>query len=729
MPFPIYLQHDTMDCGPTCLKMVTKYYGRSYTLNYLREISSLARDGSSLLGISKAAEKIGFRTIAAKLPLEDEELPSLVQCELPVIVHWNRVHYVVVYKISKKYIWIADPAAGKFKLPKKEFEKRWVEDGNKGIVLLLERTPQFYAEDLEEERTARQAGLWYIIKYLRPYRKLFSQIFLGLILAAGFQLIFPFLTQALVDIGIQNQNISFIYLILIGQLTLFISQAAVQFIQSWILLYMSTRVNIALISDFLSKLMRLPISYFDTKMTGDLIQRITDHERVESFLTQSSLDVILSIFSLIIFSVVLFIYNTTIFLIFIGGAIIYFSWIILFLRMRKKVDYLAFQRIAENNHTLIDIIEGMQEIKLQGSEVKRRWGWMDIQAKLFRVKMKSLVIEQYQDSGAILVNQLKDIFITFFAAKTVIEGQMTLGMMLAIQYIVGQLNVPLQQLIEFIRSAQDAKLSLERLNEIHNREVEDNEQRQSIKFLPEGDIEIKDLDFKYKETSPNVLNNISLLIPRGKVTAIVGASGSGKTTLIKLLLGFYKPNNGSIRLGNSNLHQLDQSFWRSKCGVVMQDGFLFSDSIANNISESDEFVNKSKLLYAVKAANIQEFIESSPTGYDTLVGSKGSGISQGQRQRLLIARAIYKDPDFLFFDEATNALDATNEMIIVNNLEKFYNGRTVVIVAHRLSTVKNADQIVVLENGEIIEVGTHQELTKKRNAYYHLVKNQLELGA
>ena len=552
----------------------------------------------------------------------------------------------------------------------------------------------------------------------------------GLLLGSLLQLIFPFLTQAIVDIGIANQNISFVKLILIAQFMLFFSQITVGLIQGWILLHIGTRVNISLISDFLFKLMKLPIAYFDSKMTGDLLQRIVDHKRIETFLTTSSLTALFSFFNLIIFGGVLAIYNFKIFITFLIGSVCYLLWIFLFMKKREKVDYRIFEELSENQSKLIELIQGMQEIKLQNSERKRRWEWTEIQARLFKANVRSLEITQYQDTGAGFINQAKDILISFFAAMAVIEGSMTLGAMLAISYIVGQLNAPLTQMINFIRSAQDARISLERLGEIHNLEDEEPKNLQPIELINDTqDILIEDVSFQYNKLSDFVLQNINLEIPKGKITAIVGTSGSGKTTLVKLMLGFYEPTRGNVRVGGFLVKNFRKKMWREKCGAVMQDGYIFSDTIANNIAESgDGTVDKAKLLHAVQVAHIQEFIEKLPLGYNTMIGAKGNGISQGQRQRILIARAVYKDPEYLFFDEATNALDTKNERTITENLDKFYEGRTVVVVAHRLSTVRNADQIVVFEKGKIIEKGNHESLIEKKGAYFNLIKNQLELG-
>ncbi len=715
-----------MDCGPTCLRMVAKYFGKSYSLPFLREKCYIDKAGVSLKGISEAAELIGLRSLAVKIPTFGKKgTPSLAEAPLPAILHWNQNHFVVLYKISKKYAWIADPADGKHKLSIDEFERSWISGGDQGIALLLETTHAFHDKDLDDSKST---GFSFLFKYLTPHRKLLIQLFIGLFLGTAFQLIFPFLTQSLVDIGIDTRNLNFIYIILAGQLMLFFSQTIVRFIQSWIILHINIRINVSLVSDFLIKLMHLPLGFFDSKNIGDLLQRIGDHRRIESFLTNASLSVLLSVTNLVVFGIVLAIYNITIFLIFLVAAILYLAWIFIFLRMRKEVDYRSFQQLAQNQDSLIEIIQGMPEIKLQGSQLKRRWKWAGIQAKLFRTQMKALSISQYQDAGALSINQLKDIIIIFFSAKLVLEGQMTLGMMLAIQYIVGQLNGPLQQLVGFIRSAQDAKISLERLSEIHGTENEEAPELEKLKEIPKGDVEIKNLSFKYTPIGEEVLKEINLTLPRGKTTAIVGASGSGKTTLIKLLLGFYRPTKGTIRIGGNNLESIYQKVWRKNCGVVMQEGFIFSDTIANNIAESDDATNLSKVMAAATTANIIDFIHSLPLGFNTMVGSKGNGISQGQKQRLLIARAVYKNPEFLFFDEATNALDATNEKIIMENLNAFIKDKTAIVVAHRLSTVKNADKIIVLDKGEIVEIGHHVNLVNKRGKYYELVKNQLELG-
>uniref|UniRef100_UPI004049D835 peptidase domain-containing ABC transporter n=1 Tax=Fulvivirga sp. TaxID=1931237 RepID=UPI004049D835 len=725
--FPHYRQLDSMDCGPTCLRIIAKYYGKNFSTQNLRERSFISREGVSLLGISDAAESIGFRTMAVKIPFDQlqREAPT------PFIAHWRQKHFVVVYGFKKDTVLVSDPAHGLVKFTKKEFLDGWISDSDNGdktgVALLIETTPEFYSN---EDEKINKASLSFLFKYLIPYRKFIVQLFLGMLLGSVLQLILPFLTQSIVDIGINNQDIDFITLILVAQLTLYFSRMAVEFIRSWILLHMGTRINISILSDFLIKLMKLPVSFFDTKIVGDLLQRIGDHKRIETFLTSSTLNILFSFTNLIIFAAVLAYYDLKIFISFFIGSGLYILWVLIFMKKRRVLDYKRFDQMSNNQSNLIQLITGMQEIKLHNAEKRKRWEWERIQAKLFKVNMKSLALNQYQDAGSTFINEIKNIIISFIAAKSVIDGGITLGMMLAIQYIIGQLNGPINQLVSFIHSTQDAKISLERLGEIHEKPDEDEGTANKITIFPENQsLRLENLSFQYEGPhSELVLNDINMFIPEGKVTAIVGASGSGKTTLLKLLMKFYEPTTGVVKLGDISLTNFSNRLWRDQCGAVLQDGFIFSDTIANNIAVGDDYVDKSKLLYAVKVANIQEFIEKLPLGYNTKIGSDGHGLSQGQRQRILIARSVYKDPKYLYFDEATNALDANNEKVIMENLDTFFQSRTVVIVAHRLSTVKSADQIVVLHNGRIAETGTHNELTKKRGSYYNLVKNQLELG-
>jgi len=809
-----------MDCGPTCLAMVCKHYKKNIPIQVLRYKTQIGKEGVNLLGICEAAESIGFRSSAVKITYKQ----LIYEAALPAILHWNQNHFVVAVpqKTNGRKFTVADPAKGMITYTKEEFLQHWVSDKNngeeEGIALLLEPTPAFYSYEAEPSSPSMGGregalGFKHIFNYLLPYRKLVVQLFLGLAVASMLQLILPFLTQSVVDTGINTANIHFVYIVLMAQIALFAGRLVIEFVRSWILLHISTRINISILTDFLIKLMKLPVSFFDSKKTGDILQRMNDHQRIESFLTGSSINVLFSLVNLVVFSAVLAVFNTGIFFVFAIASILYGVWVILFLKKRKELDYKRFEIASQEQSTTIQLVQGMQEIKLAGAEKLMRWNWERLQARLFRFSMKSLSLTQWQQSGAFFINEGKNIFITFLSAKAVIDGQMTLGSMLAVQYIIGQLNSPIEQMIGFVQSWQNAKISMDRLNEIHTLEDEEPEYKNLLKQLPfafqrqliggghtpalpkgegfaitQGQPFEESSDFSFLKTQGNELNdeflisegcarmaspfggsqmgavgldepasisfqnlsftypgagnepvlkNINLQIPKGKTTAIVGMSGSGKTTLLKLLLKFYEPQKGEILLSSPlssgegsgvRLANISHRTWRSHCGIVMQESFIFSDTIAKNIAVGVEKIDMEKLYHAVHIANCKEFIESLPLGFNTKIGAEGTGVSMGQKQRILIARAVYRDPDFIFFDEATNSLDANNESTILQNLDLFFKGRTVVIVAHRLSTVKHADQIVVLNKGAISEKGTHQELVNLKGEYFTLVKNQLELG-
>lgn len=757
--FKYFRQLDYMDCGPTCLRMISAFHGREFDLDYLRANSYISKNGVSMLGLSEASEKIGLKTLVAKLSYNKlvEDVP------LPCILHWNQEHFVVLYAVERKGLTrsvdklvIGDPGHDLVRVERDVFERCWLSSADsKGIALLLEPTPAFYEYDSPGEKQKR--GFGFLLQYLRPYKGYFAQLIVGMLLASLISMCFPFLTQSLVDFGVNRKNVDFIHLILLSQILLFAGSVAVDLIRNWVLLHVSTRVSISIISDFLVKLMKLPITFFESKNVGDISQRINDHHRIETFLTGSTLSTLFSIINLLVFSIVLSVYNIQLLVIFAIGSFFSIGWITLFLKRRKSIDYNRFQRARENQNNLYEIITGMQEIKLYNSQRARRWEWERIQAKLFKVNIKSLALEQYQEIGATFFTQLKNIIISYSAAMLVINQEITLGVMLSISYIVGQMNNPLNQIIQFIKGIQDAKISLDRLGEIHDKSEEEvnedligfNENHFPrepkaigdttllnhslfVKNMKSGEgegIRINNLSFRFgSPKSPLVLKNVSMCVPKGKVTAIVGASGSGKTTLMKLLLKFYPPTEGQILVDGINLEDISAQLWRNNCGTVMQDGFVFSDSIARNIAVDGQRIEDERLYDAVRVANFHEDVARFPLGYTTRIGNSGSGMSGGQKQRLFIARAVYKDPRFLFFDEATSALDANNERIIMENLQRFYEGRTVLVIAHRLSTVQSADHIIVMHYGEVVEEGTHFDLVAKQGYYYELVKNQLELG-
>jgi len=742
--FPHYAQLDAMDCGPTCLRMIAKYHGRSVPLDYLREKSQYGKAGVSLLGIAEAAENIGFRAVGAKLTMEQ----LIDDAPLPAILHWNQGHFVVLYRIrirrglrvkpatTNEQFYIADPAVGLITLNREDFEKHWVstteKDKGKGIALLLETTPRFKEMDFQSGDAEKPTTLnWsFLLNYLNENRSFIFQLLVGILIGSVLQLIFPYLTQSIVDTGINTQNLNFIQIVLAAQLMLLFSQTIVEFIRSRILLYVSTRINLSLLSGFWTKLLRLPMQFFDSKHPGDIIQRVGDHHRIESFLTGTSLNTFFSFINLVLFSVILLNYNVTIFIIFATGSVLYVLWIQIFLKYRRQLDYKSFDISSRENNATMQMIYGMQEIKLNNAENTYRWAWEGLQARLFKLNFTRLSLSQYQQIGAFFINQGKNILITFIVASLVVEGKLTLGAMLAIQYIIGQLNSPIEQFISFTQQAQDAKISLERLNDIHSLEDEEPLHKQFNHNLPkQQDVHVKNLSFTYPGAGNEpVLKNINVTIPEGKVTAIVGMSGSGKTTLVKLLLRFYDTYKGDIYIGNANFKTISPKFWRSVSGSVMQDSFIFNATIQKNITVTEEQVDTERLVQACETANILPFIESLPLGFYTNLGAEGTGISGGQKQRIAIARAVYKNPKFLFFDEATNSLDASNEKVILENLQSFFEGKTVIVVAHRLSTVKNADRILMMDNGEIVEEGTHAELTALKGKYYELVKNQLELG-
>ncbi|THV62246.1 peptidase domain-containing ABC transporter [Chryseobacterium candidae] len=727
-------QHDQMDCGPACLAMVAAHYGKEYSVQYLRNISYITREGVSLLGISDAAHKIGFKTMAGTLKPE-----KIDQNFLPLILHWNQNHFVVLYKVSKnifsgKRIYkIADPGHGYISLSEEKFKQSWISIGDEGVALFLEPTEEFFQQTPPKEEKLSVA---YMFNYLKPFKKQISWMFLLLLLGTLTTLIFPFLTQKLIDDGVTKKDLSIITYILLAQLTFFLGNIIFGIFRNWIMLVVGTKINIQIISDFLRKLLKLPIRFFDTKLMGDFNQRIQDHERVESFLTSQSLITLFSIITFSVFFGVLWYYDYRILLVYMTLTVFSVVWSLYWMKKRKMLDYFKFQRRSENQESIYEMINGVSEMKLNQFEDFKRNEWNKIQQKLFKINIRILKLDQIQLSGFEFINQIKNIMVTFLASSFVVHGNMTLGALLSVSYIIGQMNTPVSQLITFFRSLQDAKLSLTRLNEVQIHPEEEQENHVPLlseKYTTQNGIEkgiyLKNVSFQYEgPKSPFVLKDINVFIPEGKVTAIVGASGSGKTTLMKMLLKFYEPVQGDIEFNNLNIKDISPENLRKNCGVVMQDGFIFSDTIERNIATGDENINYEKLEKSLFISNIQSFIEKLPLHLNTKIGTAGNGISGGQKQRILIARAIYKNPHYIFFDEATSALDSENERTIHDNLQDFFKEKTVVIIAHRLSTVKNADQIIVLKNGEVVEQGSHQQLVQNKATYFKLVKNQLELG-
>ncbi|MGG5506817.1 MULTISPECIES: peptidase domain-containing ABC transporter [unclassified Myroides] len=728
-------QHDQMDCGPACLAMIAKHYGKEVDIQYIREQCFISREGVSLLGISLAAKKIELKSKAVKIKVQDIE-----QALLPCILHWNQNHFVVLYKRSTSIFTkqtqykIADPGFGLIALSQEKFEKAWLADGERGVALLLTPTKSFSNQSIPKPQ---KQTVHYLLNYLKPFRKQVLQLVGLLFLGTLTTLVFPILTQQLIDEGVNKSNLAVITYVLIVQLAFFLGNIVFSVSRNWILLVMGTQINIQIISDFLKKLLQLPIKFFDTKLMGDFNQRIQDHERIEQFLTSDSLLTVFSMFTFSVFFGVLWYYDIQIVLVYLTLTLVSIAWSLYWMRKRKALDYFRFQQRSENQEAIYEIINGVAEMKLNQLEESKRIEWEEIQQKLFVINRRILKVDQVQLSGFECINQLKNIVVTFLAAYLVVHQKMSLGALLSVSYIIGQMNSPINQLISFFRSLQDAKLSLTRLNEVQQHSIEEQESLRPLTVTKEKQekieirgIHLKNISFQYEgPKSPYVLKNLNLFFPEGKVTAIVGASGSGKTTLMKLLLRFYEPTQGSIQYNGEDVSTLSPKSIRENAGVVMQDGYIFSDTIACNIATNDQAISESKLANAVRIANIESFISALPLGYHTRIGAVGNGISGGQRQRILIARAVYKNPHYLFFDEATSALDAENEKVIHDNLQAFFNGKTVLIIAHRLSTVKQADHIVVLKHGKCIEQGNHQTLVAQKGEYYNLVKNQLELGS
>ena len=697
--------------------MMCSFYGKNISQQRVRNLAPVSRDGVSLLALSEAAIELGFDAKNYKLDFED----LLSEINVPFVAHLVTNHFVIVHKIEKGNVFIADPEKGLIKITKKEFKKLWCNEGtNCGIILNLEPTDKFHDKEYNDD----QKYFKMIYSKIIIYKKLLFFLFLGMLLGSVFQLILPVLTQTLVDKGINPKNLDIVKLVILGQLVLIFSRNTVELVRSRLIMHIGNKLNLRLIYEFLVKLVSLPISFFEKKIISDILQRIGDNYRIENFVTYYFLSIIFVVINFLLFGTILIFYNFNIFLIFIIASILYFLWILSFLKKRKALDTEKFIVRSENQNMVIQLIRGIQDIKLNNAGEIKINEWAKTQTSLYNLNIKSLTINQYQQAGAIIINELKNLLITYLAAAYVISGEITLGMMFAIQYLIGQLSLPIEQFVSFLHSAQDAKISLERLSEINSIESEKSGEKK-LSFGNKG-ITVSNLSFQYgNKYTDYVLKNINAKIPLGSKTAIVGESGSGKTTFIKMLLGIYKPVEGNIFIGNDNIDDLEINYWRSACGVVMQDGYIFQDTIENNITLGDDKIDYKKLNEAVRLSNINELVDSLPLKLKTKIGNEGNGLSEGQKQRLLIARAFYKQPEILFLDEATNSLDSRNEISIMNFIETVFRGKTLIIAAHRLSTIKNADLILVLNKGLLVEQGTHLDLVNSKGYYYKLFNNQL----
>lgn len=723
--FPVEYQMDSQDCGPASLKIIAKHFGKFYSLQFMRDRCGITKEGVSLLDLSIGAESIGLRTLAIKCTTND----VVNSIPFPAILFWKNSHFVVVYHSDKKHIWVSDPAKGRIKYSHEEFKQGWYQKGEKrGVLLAVEPTAEF--KDSKAEREQKKNSFSSILKYFFPYKHNFGLIFIIMLVVTALQGMLPFISKAVIDVGIKTSDVKFIHMVLIGNISILLSVMIFNVLRDWILLHITARVNIALISDYLIKLMKLPVTFFENKLMGDILQRAQDHERIRSFIMNNSLALIFSTFTFVIFSIILLIYNAIIFYIFLAGSILYVCWVLLFLSIRKKLDWEYFELLSRNQSYWVETVSAIQDIKIYNYEKYRRWKWEEIQARLYHVNKRVLAITNAQNLGAQFIESIKNMGIVFFCAMAVIKGDITFGVMISTQFIIGMLNGPLVQFINFVVGAQYAKISFLRINEI--RQLEDEEELLSIgntSILPEKKtISLENVHFQYTQNSPLVLRNIYLQIPEDKITAIVGGSGSGKSTLLKLLVRLYKPSYGEIKMDTMNVNAINLRQWRNLCGVVMQDGKMFSDTILNNIVLDADRIDYDWLREVCRIAQIEDEINAMPKGFETIIGETGRGLSGGQKQRLLIARALYKNPKFLFLDEATNALDSINERKIVDALNNAFQQRTVVVIAHRLSTIRNADQIVVLDKGFIVEAGNHQTLMEKKGHYFELVSSQMQIS-
>ena len=726
-PSPIR-QLDAMDCGPACLAYISKIYDKKYSLQYLREICYISKRGVTLLGILEAGKAIGFEVFSTKVDLDT--IINKVKL-YPCIIHWEQNHFVVLNKIvktkkSKLYFYLMDPRSGFIKLNEKQFRNGWLGNNDKGIVAFFEPKDEFLNISIEKQKKINYEELLYS---LHPYKKKFVLLIFLVFASSLITLVFPFFTKELIDNGISQKNLNLISLILLAQLSLFLGSMIINVIRNWLTLYIGTYVSINLISDFITKLVKLPMKNFDNHMIGDLNQRIIDNERIERLITSESITTFFSIFSFLVFFVVLAYFNIITLVIYFALTLIGLLWSIYWINKKKILDFYEFQLKSKNQESIFEIFSGIRDIKLFQLENFKLTKWQSVQNELLSLNIKILKIDQIQTFGYQFINQLKNIIVTYFVAILVLKGKMSLGTLLSISYIIGEMNSPIAQLVSFIKKLQEAKLSFTRLSEISTQLPEENNFNKQLNTKNNEGIVINNLSFSYENIQSSiVLNNINITIPNSKVTAIVGHSGSGKTTLMKILLRFYEPTKGNIYFNGDDILTISPNDLRKHIGTVLQDGFIFSETIERNVVTNSEEADLEKLNNALKIACIFDFVNSLPQKHNTIIGSLGNNLSTGQKQRILIARAIYKNPNYLFLDEATSALDSKTEKIIHNNLIEFYKNKTVLIIAHRLSTVKNADNIIVLDSGKVVESGNHKELIEKKGAYYDLINNQLELS-
>ncbi|MEE1298103.1 MAG: peptidase domain-containing ABC transporter [Muribaculaceae bacterium] len=717
-----FRQLEHSDCGITCIRIIAYFYGVDIPLKFLRSICDISRVGISIRDILSATKKIGFEANAVKVSAED-----ILKMPLPAILYWENKHYIVLYKIKNNKFYIADPGRGKLILDNEEFLNSWLYGNSMGLAIVLAPKEEFYNIDFGIKDSS-ESGLFKLAKKsISKHLKRFIAVIVLSIVVMLADMITPLIFQSTIDEGIEGKDINLVWVLCLSQFLIFIGYSLSDNVINIILTKTGLKVSIDMMNEYLSKLISFPISFFDRKVNSDFIQKIEDQNRIKNFLIDFPSSAFLTGINIVVFSAMLIYYNYIIFLILLAATFLGFLWTKTFLQKRENIDYSYFYYSSNNRNNIYELINGMQEIKINNAHNIRIAKWKETQLKINELSFKTVLLKMLVNGGNSVLSRIKDIIITGACATLVIKGNMSVGEMMTISYITGRLSSPFSYILNSLNTMQDATMSYERIDEIINKPLDNKS-----KYKEHDNIQsiiFSNVSFKYPGSySPYVLKDINITIPQGKVTAIVGCSGSGKSTLLKLMLGFYIPQKGDIYAGKYNMSDIDTDNWISRCGVVMQNGFIFSGTILENIALSDSKPDINRVKYVTNLACINEFIDTLPMGYHTKIGVTGVELSGGQKQRILIARAVYKNPSFIFLDEATNALDAKNERVIVENLNEFYKGRTVVIVAHRLSTVKNADNIIVLEGGRVAETGNHESLIAQRGAYFNLVRNQLELG-